>query len=200
MATYPDAEVRADRDRAADEMVIALSQPEVAAQQALRRRMFAGHPYATPLPTPAALRRVKAPELKLLHSAPSEPCRRSSGIGGRLSSAAGSRRGRGSARRMARGTGVESTANWLRWAHYAPGRSSSSPERTVLRATCAWAAVALPVGPALAGGVIGRQRAGRHVHLSHHGEPPGTQRLLIFAPRPVPSFAGGLDVRAGRPT
>ena len=69
MATYPDAEVRADRERAADEMVIALSQPEVAAQQALRRRMFAGHPYATPLPTPAALRRVKAPELRLLHSA-----------------------------------------------------------------------------------------------------------------------------------
>ena len=68
MATYPDAEVRADRERAADEMVIALSQPEVAAQQALRRRMFAGHPYATPLPTPAALRRVKAPELRLLHS------------------------------------------------------------------------------------------------------------------------------------
>ena len=68
-ATYPEPEVRGDRDRAADEMVIALSQPEVVAQQALRRRMFAGHPYATPLPTPTALRRVKAAELKVLHTA-----------------------------------------------------------------------------------------------------------------------------------
>ncbi len=68
-AAYPEPEVRADRDRAADETVIAMSQPEVVAQQALRRRMFAGHPYATPLPTPTALRRVKAAELKLLHSA-----------------------------------------------------------------------------------------------------------------------------------
>jgi predicted Zn-dependent peptidase len=66
-ATYPDREVRADRDRSADEMVIALSQPEVVVQQALRRRMFASHPYATPLPTPTALRRVKASELRLLH-------------------------------------------------------------------------------------------------------------------------------------
>jgi zinc protease len=66
-ATYPEAEVRADRERAADGMVITLSQPEVAAQQALRRRMFGSHPYATALPTPAALRRVKAPELRALH-------------------------------------------------------------------------------------------------------------------------------------
>lgn len=66
-ATYPDAEVRADRERAADAMVITLSQPEVAAQQALRRRMFAGHPYATQLPTPRALRRVKAEDLRILH-------------------------------------------------------------------------------------------------------------------------------------
>lgn len=68
-STYPEPEVRADRDRAADEMVIALSQPEVVARQALRRRMFAGHPYATPLPTPAALKRVKAADLRLLHAA-----------------------------------------------------------------------------------------------------------------------------------
>ena len=68
-ATYPDPEVRADRERAADGMVITLSQPEVVAQQALRRRMFAGHPYATPLPTPAALRRVKAAELRELDQA-----------------------------------------------------------------------------------------------------------------------------------
>ncbi len=66
-ATYPEPEVRADKERAADGMIITLSQPEVVAQQALRRRMFGSHPYATPLPTPAALRRVKASELRGLH-------------------------------------------------------------------------------------------------------------------------------------
>ncbi len=66
-ATYPEPEVKADRARAADETVIALSQPEVVASQALRRRLFAGHPYATPIPAPAALRRVNAPELRALH-------------------------------------------------------------------------------------------------------------------------------------
>src|SRR5208282_5510468 len=59
-ATYPPDEVKADRNRAADETLIALSQPDVVASQALRRRLFAGHPYATPIPPPAALRRVDA--------------------------------------------------------------------------------------------------------------------------------------------
>ena len=68
-AVYPEGEVRADRDRAADEIVLALSQPEVVAQQALRRRMFAGHPYATPLPSPGSLKRVNAAELRALHPA-----------------------------------------------------------------------------------------------------------------------------------
>ena len=66
-ATYPDAEVRGDRSRAADETVIALSQPEVVASQALRRRLFPNHPYATPMAAPAALRRVNGPELRSLH-------------------------------------------------------------------------------------------------------------------------------------
>ena len=67
-ATYPDDEVRADRSRAADETVLALSQPEVVASQALRRRLFPGHPYATPIAPPSALRRVNAAELRSLHS------------------------------------------------------------------------------------------------------------------------------------
>jgi predicted Zn-dependent peptidase len=66
-ATYPPDEVRADRNRAADETVIALSQPEVVAAQALRRRLYGGHPYATPIPSPAALRRVDADALHVLH-------------------------------------------------------------------------------------------------------------------------------------
>ncbi|MDA8295553.1 MAG: pitrilysin family protein [Actinomycetota bacterium] len=66
-ATYPEREVRADRARAADETEIALSQPEVVAAQALRRRQFAGHPYATTMASPAALRKVRAEELRALH-------------------------------------------------------------------------------------------------------------------------------------
>jgi zinc protease len=72
-ATYPDDEVRADRTRAADETVIAMSQPEVLASQALRRRLFPGHPYSTPMAPPAALRRVNAPELRSLHQVVLDP-------------------------------------------------------------------------------------------------------------------------------
>ena len=64
---YPEDEVRADAARAADEALIALSQPEVTARQALRRRMFKGHPYSTPIASPAALRRVNAGTLGELH-------------------------------------------------------------------------------------------------------------------------------------
>lgn len=67
-ATYPPDEVKADRNRAADETLIALSQPDVVASQALRRRMFGGHPYATPIPPPTALRRVDAGALHALHA------------------------------------------------------------------------------------------------------------------------------------
>ncbi len=66
-ANYPPDEVKADRNRAADETLIALSQPDVVAAQALRRRLFGSHPYATPIPPPAALRRVDAAALHALH-------------------------------------------------------------------------------------------------------------------------------------
>jgi zinc protease len=66
-ASYPPSEVRADRNRAADETVIALSQPDVVAGQALRRRLFAVHPYATPMAPPTALQRVGAATLRSLH-------------------------------------------------------------------------------------------------------------------------------------
>ncbi|HUB69485.1 MAG TPA: pitrilysin family protein [Acidimicrobiales bacterium] len=66
-ANYPAAEVRADRGRVADEISITLSLPDVIARQALRRRLFGGHPYATEIPSPAAVRQVSASELRLLH-------------------------------------------------------------------------------------------------------------------------------------
>jgi predicted Zn-dependent peptidase len=68
-ATYPALEVRADRDRAADESVISLSRPEVVADEALDARLFAGHPYATGTPRPSAFRRVGHAELRVLHRA-----------------------------------------------------------------------------------------------------------------------------------
>ena len=66
-ASYPPAEVKADRNRASDETLIALSQPDVVASQALRRRLFGRHPYATPVPAPAALRRVDDVALHAVH-------------------------------------------------------------------------------------------------------------------------------------
>ncbi|MFZ0171679.1 MAG: pitrilysin family protein [Acidimicrobiales bacterium] len=72
-ATYPTVEVRADRERLANETLMALSQPEVIADEALSRRLYAGHPYAAGLPRPSALRRVGAEGLRSLHPALLEP-------------------------------------------------------------------------------------------------------------------------------
>jgi predicted Zn-dependent peptidase len=66
-ATYPASDVRSDRERIADEIVIARSQPEVLAGEAVRKRLYAGHPYAVGLPTPAAVRRVGAAALRSAH-------------------------------------------------------------------------------------------------------------------------------------
>lgn len=66
-AAYDPAEVRTDRERLANETVIALSQPDVVADEALRRRMFGSHPYGARLPRPGALRRVGADALRALH-------------------------------------------------------------------------------------------------------------------------------------
>ncbi|MGO8877630.1 MAG: M16 family metallopeptidase [Acidimicrobiales bacterium] len=66
-ASYPRAEVSADRERLANETLIALSQPEVIADEALRRRLYPGHPYAAGIPRPSALRKVGAGNLRALH-------------------------------------------------------------------------------------------------------------------------------------
>jgi predicted Zn-dependent peptidase len=46
---------------------MALSQPEVIADEALRRRLYPGHPYAAGMPRPASLRRVSPETLRGLH-------------------------------------------------------------------------------------------------------------------------------------
>ena len=66
-ATYPADEVRAERDRTADEVIMDLSRPEVQAGEALRARLYGHHPYATPTPRPEALRRVSAAGLRAIH-------------------------------------------------------------------------------------------------------------------------------------
>ena len=52
-ATYPADGVEGERDRLAERITIALSQPSVLARAALNARRYAGHPYAISLPDPA---------------------------------------------------------------------------------------------------------------------------------------------------
>ncbi len=66
-ASYPNPEVSADRDRMAEEVLMALSQPEVVAEEELSRRLYGAHPYASGLPSPGALRQVRAANLRRLH-------------------------------------------------------------------------------------------------------------------------------------
>ena len=88
-ATYPDAEVRADRERAADETVIAMSQPEVVAQQALRRRLFAGHPYCDAAPNADGAEEGQGAELRDSPRGPAVPLGCSPRAGGGLSRSPG---------------------------------------------------------------------------------------------------------------
>lgn len=67
-ATYPAHEVAGDRARTADEVTIALSQPQTVATEAINRRLFGRHPYGAELPRPDAIGRVTAPRLRKLHS------------------------------------------------------------------------------------------------------------------------------------
>jgi zinc protease len=72
-ASYPNDEVSADRARLADETAIALSSPEVIASEALRARLFPGHPYATPMPRPEELLRVSPAAVRRLHPVVLDP-------------------------------------------------------------------------------------------------------------------------------
>ncbi|MHB1989002.1 MAG: M16 family metallopeptidase [Acidimicrobiales bacterium] len=72
-ASYPNAEVRADRARTADQVMVLLSRPETIADEALARRLYGSHPYAAAIPRPDALLRVGAASLRKLHRAIFEP-------------------------------------------------------------------------------------------------------------------------------
>lgn len=66
-ATYPADGVEGERDRLAERITIALSQPSVLARTALNARRYAGHPYAISLPDPATVSEVTGSALRTLH-------------------------------------------------------------------------------------------------------------------------------------
>jgi predicted Zn-dependent peptidase len=68
-ATYPDDRVEGERDRVAERIRIALSQPSVVARSALAARRYGDHPYAITLPEPELVTAVDGDALRDLHRA-----------------------------------------------------------------------------------------------------------------------------------
>ncbi|MGY1769614.1 M16 family metallopeptidase [Blastococcus sp. SYSU D00813] len=66
-ATYPNAQVEAERARVAERIAIARSQPGVIARTALAERRYGAHPYALQLPAPEQVALVRATALRKLH-------------------------------------------------------------------------------------------------------------------------------------
>lgn len=66
-ASYPTPEVGVERDRLAQRLAIARSQPSVLAREALTRRLFGDHPYAHELPEADAVRNVTPAQLRRAH-------------------------------------------------------------------------------------------------------------------------------------
>lgn len=66
-ATYPEPEVSTERERLADRIQVARSQPSHLARVALLRRMYGDHPYAVQTPEPEQVRAVDPEALRELH-------------------------------------------------------------------------------------------------------------------------------------
>ncbi|MET0765739.1 MAG: pitrilysin family protein [Blastococcus sp.] len=66
-ATYPDDRVEGERDRVAERIAIARSQPGVIARSALAARRYGDHPYAITLPDAELVEATDADELRTLH-------------------------------------------------------------------------------------------------------------------------------------
>jgi predicted Zn-dependent peptidase len=67
-ASYPAREVGVERDRLAQRLSIARSQPSVLVREALAQRMFGDHPYAHELPDADAVRKVTPAQVRRLHA------------------------------------------------------------------------------------------------------------------------------------
>ncbi|MDP9458905.1 MAG: insulinase family protein [Actinomycetota bacterium] len=66
-ATYPDDRVEGERDRVAERIAIARSQPGVIARTALAARRYGEHPYAIQLPEPERVAAVDGAALRAVH-------------------------------------------------------------------------------------------------------------------------------------
>jgi zinc protease len=66
-ATYPDDDVVGERDRVAERIAIARSQPAVIGRAALAARRYGDHPYAIQLPDPDRVTGVDGAALRALH-------------------------------------------------------------------------------------------------------------------------------------
>ncbi|MEU5961790.1 pitrilysin family protein [Micromonospora parva] len=67
-ASYPSDEVATERDRLVDRIQVAQSQPAHLAREALLKRIYGRHPYATQTPEPDQIRAVRPAALRTLHS------------------------------------------------------------------------------------------------------------------------------------
>jgi len=67
-AAYPADEVATERDRLADTIQVAKSQPAHLAREALQRRLYGRHPYAVQTPEPAQVQAVRPAALRALHA------------------------------------------------------------------------------------------------------------------------------------
>jgi predicted Zn-dependent peptidase len=67
-AAFPEHEVETERDRLADRIQVALSQPSHLARVALLKRMYGDHPYAVQTPSVQDVRAVGPQDLRSLHS------------------------------------------------------------------------------------------------------------------------------------
>jgi predicted Zn-dependent peptidase len=66
-ASYPGDEVATERDRLVDRIQVAQSQPAHLAREALLKRIYGRHPYATQTPEPDQIRAVRPAALRTLH-------------------------------------------------------------------------------------------------------------------------------------
>ncbi|WP_439116580.1 M16 family metallopeptidase [Micromonospora ureilytica] len=67
-ASYPSDEVATERDRLVDRIQVAQSQPAHLAREALLKRIYGRHPYATQTPEPGQIRAVRPAALRAVHS------------------------------------------------------------------------------------------------------------------------------------
>lgn len=72
-ATYPAEEVQTERERLADRIQVARSQPAHLARVALLKRMYGDHPYAVQTPEPEQVRAIGTDQLRELHDARIHP-------------------------------------------------------------------------------------------------------------------------------